>query len=220
MADGFTQMIDDSNAFFAELARNNTKDWFAPRKDHYTLNIKKPAELFAQILSEDFSRISGTGHTPKLFRIYRDVRFSKDKTPLNAHLHILWSQTRNSPFAPAFFFGSDPSGIQLATGVPAFGGTDLTRYRGFVDAFGDALAQVMADADLTISDWGPDPLKRVPSPYPQDHPHADLLKRKGLVLRVPLDPAWRDRPDGLPGAVTDAFRRAGPFRAVLAEGLG
>jgi len=57
MTDGFTQMIDDSNAFFTELAANNTKDWFTPRKDHYTANIKKPADLFAEILAEDFSQI-------------------------------------------------------------------------------------------------------------------------------------------------------------------
>ncbi len=63
--DGFTQMIDDSNAFFTELARNNTKDWFSPRKEHYTANIKKPAELFAEILAEDFSQISAAAHMPK-----------------------------------------------------------------------------------------------------------------------------------------------------------
>ena len=72
--DGFTQMIDDSRAFFAELARNNSKAWFDPRKDHYNERIKKPAELFADLLTEDISVLTRIAHKSKVFRIYRDVR--------------------------------------------------------------------------------------------------------------------------------------------------
>ncbi len=219
MTDGFTQMIDDSNVFFAELTQNNTKDWFNPRKDHYTANIKKPAELFAQILAEDFTQISGIGHTPKLFRIYRDVRFSKDKTPLNAHLHILWSQNSDAPFAPAFFVGSDPAGITIGTGVMGLQGAALTRYRAFIDNWGDQLDEVVEATGLTPSDWGPAPLKRVPAPYDKDHPHAEHLKRKSLIINGPLDPSWRSHKFGLTGAVKDAFRKAQGFRDLLAERL-
>lgn len=219
MTDGFTQMIDDSNAFFAELARNNTKDWFAPRKDHYTANIKKPAELFSEILAEDFTQISRIGHTPKLFRIYRDVRFSKDKTPLNAHLHILWSQTSDAPFAPAFFFGSDPHGITVGTGVMGLQGEALTRYRAFIDNWGDQLDEAIEASGLAPSNWGPAPLKRVPSPYDKDHPHAEHLKRKSLIVSGLLDAGWRTHKSGLTGAVKDAFRKADGFRNLLAERL-
>jgi len=220
MTDGFTQMIDDSNAFFTELAANNTKDWFAPRKDHYTANIKKPAALFAEILAEDFSQISAAAHTPKLFRIYRDVRFSKDKTPLNAHLHILWSQNSDAPFAPAFFFGSDPSGITVGTGVMGLQGEALTRYRAFVDNWGDRLDEAIAASGLAPSDWGPPALKKVPKPYDHDHPHAVHLKRKSLIISGPLDPGWRTHKAGLTGAVKDAFRKTQGFRTLLAERLG
>ena len=81
MSDGFSDLVVRSNAFFSELAANYTRDWFEAHKSTYTDDIKKPAEFLGDILAEDLSRLSGTTLKPKLFRVYRDVRFSKDKTP-------------------------------------------------------------------------------------------------------------------------------------------
>jgi uncharacterized protein (TIGR02453 family) len=217
MTDGFTQMIDDSNAFFRELVQNNTKDWFNPRKAQYNDQIKKPAELFGSLLAEDFSRISGLTYKPKVFRIYRDVRFSKDKTPLKAHLHILFSPAGGTAFDPHFFFGSSPDDLRVGYGLMEFKGTDLARYRAMVDKHGDELTDAIEATEMTPSDWGPAPLKRVPTPYDKDHPHADLLKRKGLILSKLLDQNWRTSSKGLIGAVQNAFSKAQPFGQVLAE---
>lgn len=218
MTDGFTQMIDDSNAFFAELKQNNTKDWFNPRKEQYNNNIKKPAELFAQILGEDFSQISGINHKPKVFRIYRDVRFSKDKTPLNAHLHMMWS-TGDVPFTPVFYFGSEPGSMVVGTGVVGLKGADLAKFRAMIDVDGDALVEAIASAGMETGHWGPPALKRVPAPYDQHHPHAELLRRKGLSIHCDVEDEWRDHKGGLTGAVKDHFRKAQAFRDVLAENL-
>lgn len=217
--DGFTQMIDDGNAFFAQLSQNNSKAWFAPRKDHYTENIKKPAEFFADLLADDFSRITGQPHKPKVFRIYRDVRFSKDKTPLNAHLHILWSVLGDNPFAPAFFFASSPNDLSIGFGIPSMQGPVLTRFRTFVDRWGDQLEDAIAQTGMTFSDWGAAPLKRVPKPYDQDHPHGDMLRRKGLVLGTPLGSDWRVAEGGLIKVVRDKFEAAAPVRNLLNEKL-
>ncbi len=217
--DGFTQMIDDSNAFFAELSQNNTKAWFDPRKEHYNTHIKKPAELFADLLAEDFSRISGRGHKPKVFRIYRDVRFSKDKTPLNAHLHILWEQVGDNPFAPGFFFASSPSELAVAYGIIGLKGEALTRYRAFVDTWGDALVAALAETGMEMSDWGPEPLKRVPQPYDADHPHADLLRRKSLLVHAPLGQEWREQKGGLLTAVRKRFEDVQPLGKLMADRL-
>lgn len=218
-SDGFTRMIDDSNTFFAELAQNNTKEWFNPRKAYYNENIKKPAEFFADLLADDFSRIAGQAHKPKVFRIYRDVRFSKDKTPLNAHLHILWSPVSDAPFAPAFFFASEPQNLSVGFGIPSMQGEALTRFRAFVDRWGDALTEAIDQTGFDLSNWGPAPLKRVPKPYDQDHPHADMLKRKGLILGAPLGQGWRDTEGGLLSAVREKFEATGPVRRLLDEKL-
>lgn len=217
--DGFTQMIDDSNAFFAELARNNTKEWFNPRKDHYTQNIKKPAEFFADLLADDLSRLSGQAQKPKVFRIYRDIRFSKDKTPLNAHLHILWSPVSDNPFAPAFFFASSPDDLSIGFGMPGLKGETLTRFRAFIDHWGDALVDAIEQSGMHFSTWGAAPLKRVPKPYAPDHPHADLLKKKGFILGAPLGQDWRQAEGGLLSAVRMRFEAADPIRRLLNEKL-
>ncbi|MEM9967730.1 MAG: DUF2461 domain-containing protein [Pseudomonadota bacterium] len=217
--DGFTQMIDDSNTFFTALAKNNTKDWFNPRKEYYVENIKKPAEFFADLLADDFSRLSGQTQKPKVFRVYRDVRFSKDKTPLNAHLHVLWSPVTENPFAPAFFFASEPGHMSVAFGFPSFKGTALTRFRAFVDRWGDALDEAVDNTGMTFSFWGAPPLKRVPKPYEQDHPHAELLKMKGLLLGSPMDDHWREQEGGLLRAVRQKYEATEPVRALLAEKL-
>ncbi|MBF9049248.1 TIGR02453 family protein [Roseobacter sp. HKCCD9010] len=217
--DGFTQMIDDSTAFFAELAQNNRKDWFDPRKDHYTQAIKKPAELFSELMAEELTKLLGRSMKGKVFRIYRDVRFSKDKTPYNTHLHILWSGTGDGPFNPGVFFAADTDGLWVGYGLPGLKGDALTRFRAFIDAKGAALAETLAATDMTLSTWGPEPLKRVPAPYAADHPQADLLKRKNLVIGAPVASDWRDHSNGLIGAVLDAVRVTLPLDRLFATHL-
>lgn len=217
--DGFTQMIDDSNAFFVELLQNNTKAWFDPRKDHYNANIKKPAEFFADLLGDDFSRIAGVAHKPKVFRIYRDVRFSKDKTPFKAHLHILWSPVGDNPFAPVFFFASNPTDLSIGLGLPSLKGDALNRFRAFIDAWGDTLVAAVGETRMEWSDWGANPLKRVPKPYGAEHSHAELLKRKSFLLRAPLGQEWRQNEGGLVKTVRDRFEAAAPVRDLLNERL-
>jgi len=218
--DGFTEMIDVSNAFFTELERNNTKDWFNPRKDHYNANIKKPAELFGSLLAEDISRITGKTYAPKLFRIYRDVRFSKDKTPLKPYLHMLWTPKGGHPFAPSFFFGSDPKRLDVACGIMDMKGEALRKFRAMIDKDGDELEDVICKTGMAMSDWGPEPLKRVPAPFDKDHPHGEMLKRKAFLLSRGLGQDWRTEKGGLIGAVNDAVKATNPLVRFLDTHLG
>jgi uncharacterized protein (TIGR02453 family) len=194
MAGGFEQMVDAAVPFFAELAANNSKAWFEPHKARYEADIKKPAVFLADLLSEDFARVTGKVHTPKLFRIHRDVRFSKDKTPLNPRLHLMWSSADKDALAPVWFCGLSPTYFRVGMGVIGLQGESLTRYRAFVDAWGDELSDVLDGVSAKggqLSDWGPEPLKRVPKPYDADHAHGDLLKRKALAISIPIGDDWR-----------------------------
>jgi uncharacterized protein (DUF2461 family) len=75
-----------------------------------------PAEFFADLLADDFIRIAGQPYQPKDLCIYRDVRFSKDKTSLNARLRMLCSVPGDNPFVPAFFLASSPSTLSIGLG--------------------------------------------------------------------------------------------------------
>ena len=189
--DGFERMVDEALQFFGELKQNNSKDWFDPQKERYTEEIKKPAEFFGDLMAEDIARITGKAVKTKLFRIYRDVRFSKDKTPLNTHLHLLWSQPNGGHLSPSFFFGLSPDYLMMGMGVMGLQKDGLTAFRALVDKQGDRLENAIAATGAQISDWGPEPLKRVPKPYDPEHPQADLLKRKSFTLRMDLPHDWR-----------------------------
>lgn len=218
--DGFTDLIDRSITFFRELAENNNKDWYAPRKEYYTAQIKKPAELLGDVIRDDIARLTGREVTAKLFRIHRDVRFSKDKSPYNAHLHLMWRPTKEG--SPVWFFGASPQYLTVGMGVMGLSGTGLNTYRAMVDQQGDDLSEALDDArnavDATISDWGPEPLKRVPKPYDVDHPHADLLKRKSLTLNTALAEDWRAT--GLQKAIVARMRGMMPVWTMLDEVFG
>jgi len=196
MSDGFEQMVDEARAFFARLEANNSKEWFDPHKAHYKEAIAGPAAFFADLVAGDLARLTGTPHRPKVFRIYRDVRFSKDKTPLNTHLHMMWHPANNDVLAPSWFWGLSQGYFVMGMGVMGLQGESLTRYRAFIDHHGDGVQEALdgaADAVCaTLSDWGPDPLKNVPKPYDADHPHAALLKRKALAISAPIPDDWRD----------------------------
>jgi uncharacterized protein (TIGR02453 family) len=150
----------------------------------------------ADLFAEDLAKATGVPHGPKLFRIHRDVRFSKDKTPYNTHLHLLWSRPGEAT-TPAWFFGASPDYLTLGMGVIGLEKDNLTRFRQMIDTAGDDLTDAMgsaeATANVTLSDWGPDPLKRVPKPYDADHPHAELLKRKSFAIHAPLPSDWQSR---------------------------
>ncbi|WP_299285981.1 TIGR02453 family protein [uncultured Tateyamaria sp.] len=208
MADGFEQMVDEALTFFTKLDKNNTKDWFEPHKAHYKDAIAAPAGLFADLMAEDIARLTGKPHSPKVFRIYRDVRFSNDKTPLNTHLHLMWSPADKDALAPSWFWGLSPDYFIVGMGVMGLQGESLTRYRAFVDKWGDGLRDALDAAgqsiDAQISDWGPEPLKRVPKPYEPDHPHGVLLKRKALAVSAPMPADWRNQ--GVLKASVDSIR--------------
>lgn len=217
--DDFTRMIDTSNQFFSELSTNNSREWFEPRKALYTNEIKEPALRFADLVSQDLEAATKTIHTAKLFRIYRDVRFSKDKAPYNAHLHMIWSPSGTASTAPMWFFGSDPKGIVFMMGYPTLKGDELARYRGMIDQIGPDITKATQSAGASLTSWGSDPLKRVPKPYAADHPSGDLLRRKGLVLKVSMDTSWRGSDDGLPGACRQITQRMMPAYRLLKDAI-
>lgn len=220
MPDAFGQLIDTAIEFFTELDQNNRKDWFEENKTRYTNDIKRPAEHLRDIIGDEITRLTDEQMRGKLFRIHRDVRFSKDKTPYNAHLHLMWSPATEG--APLWFFGAAPSYLFVGLGLMGLKGESLDRYRAMVDQHGTALTDALSKARLAVraemSHWGPEPLKRVPKPYPADHPLADLLRLKALTLNADLAPDWRAQ--GLVPSVMDRVRGMLPVWDILDSHFG
>ncbi len=194
MSDPFSQLIPEARTFLAELSHNNTRDWFTENKPRYEAQLKTPALHLLDLISAHV----GNGVTTKLFRPQRDVRFSKDKTPYNTHLHMLW-MLPGSGTRPALFFGIGLDYVSVGGGIMGFDKAALTDWRATVDGpFGPELADAINTLIAKGFRLSEPELKRVPAPYDKEHPHGDLLRRKSLTL-------WNDLPDIRFDAPTDAI---------------
>ena len=188
--DGFPAQ---SLRFLNDLQRHNERDWFNQNKQIYRDFVEQPAKAFAEELAQALSSITRRPMSFKLFRIYRDVRFSKDKTPYNTHIHMSFfcaeDADKSCSEKPAFHFGLETDRLFCGCGYFTFTPELLLEYRQVVGnrAHGESL-QTLIDS-LTHSGFSlhePE-LKRVPPGFDKDHPQAELLKRKGLVL-------WHEEP--------------------------
>lgn len=162
--------------FFDELAADNTKTFWTAHKQFYDEQVYAPMAALVVELEPEF----GKG---KIFRPYRDVRFSADKTPYKTEIAAVLGRG---------YVRLNAEGLGSGTGRYMMDRDQLARYRHAVDAesSGRALEAVMAAlTKQKIDVRGHEQLSRVPRGFAPDHARADLLKYKGLV-------AWADWPAG------------------------
>ncbi len=192
----FTGFPKETLRFYADLKENNFRDWFNERKDHYQEYVLKPAQAFVvafgerlKSISDGFTydtQINGRG---SMMRIYRDVRFSKDKSPYNTRLRFRFGEgTREKGLFPGFFIGMDETGGHLLGGIHKFAKPTLDRYREAVDddKSGSILVKIVGEIKAQRGfKVGGEHYKRVPRGYDTDHPRADLLKHDSLYVRSP-----------------------------------
>lgn len=189
--------------FIKDLSANNDRDWFKANEHRYKQHYKIAADAFSENLAAELGKALGATPVPKVFRIFRDVRFSKDKTPYNPHLRIGFSMPGTPPDHPMWMAGLELERLVVGVGKFGFEKDVLERFRERVAGpEGAALAQLLADLTASGARLSEPDLKRVPAPYPKDHPRADLLRHKGLAV-------WRDH-DGH----SDAFGEVGPARVA------
>jgi len=226
----FAGFAPEAIQFLADLADNNDRAWFAPRKADYERLLRRPQEALCLALAERFAArgiplLADPVKSP--FRIYRDTRFSKDKSPYKRHLgaSFPWSEPGAPDPArvggPGGYFHLEPGEIYVGGGMWHPEKERLEAWRQLVDrqparvhaaiddpAFAAAFGAVSADGDHR--------LKRVPAGYPPDHPEAELLKIKDVVFGRRLPDAVVTSVD-LPDVIADAFATALPVLRLLAS---
>ena len=194
---------EGSRTFLVDLKANNSREWFSENKQRYEADLKKPGADFARAFAEELSVRTGVKFKPKVYRIHRDLRFSKDKTPYNAHLHIAAIPTEGGADCPAFMFGLDDAGVTLGLGVFAFTRGGLSIWRDTVAGEkGRDICRLMGELEAQGARFSEEDLKRVPAPFKPEHPHGALLRRKGFAV-------WRDYADP-----TFVYSDHGPAKAV------
>ncbi|MGP8001684.1 MAG: DUF2461 domain-containing protein [Streptosporangiaceae bacterium] len=172
----FTGWPEEALDFYDGLAADNTKTYWTANKPVYEEKVLSPMAELVEELAADF------GET-KIFRPYRDVRFSKDKTPYKTHIGAM---------VGTGYVQLSAHGLAAGDGMYVMAPGQLDRYRQAVasDRTGPELEQVIAaieQAGIGVSGRGT--LKSAPRGYPADHPRIGLLRCKGLV-------AWQEWPAG------------------------
>lgn len=111
----------DFNAFFKDLARNNNKEWFDANRQRYEAGVKQPFEAFTAVAIQRIARHDKAVRiTPKeaIFRINRDIRFSKDKTPYKLEASAIISPAgRNDQATPGIYFALGPEAVKIYGGA-------------------------------------------------------------------------------------------------------
>ena len=214
-------------AFLADLERNNRREWFQSQKSRYEKTVKEPALGFIADFAPRLARISPhfmTDPRPvggSLFRIYRDTRFSRDKTPYKTHVGIRFRHKRGkSVHAPVFYLHVDPYRPFAGLGVWHPDGPTLALIRDAIVANPDGWrSAAYGKAFRRVWDVTGDSLKRPPRGYPRDHPLVEDLKRKDFTAIVALTPDDLTTPD-LARNLAALFRKGAPFMSFLCGAVG
>jgi uncharacterized protein (TIGR02453 family) len=225
---GFTP---DAIQFLTDLAANNERAWFAPRKGEYERLLKEPLEALCTALSERFGArglplVADPRRSP--FRIYRDVRFSKDKSPYktNVGASFPWTATVDGAgesadagaHANGGYFHFQPGEMYAGGGMWRAEKPRLDALRRAIVETPDLVRDAIEEPGFVACFGGVEThesFKRIPPGYPQDHPMADMFRWKDLVFGRRLSDAEVCSPD-LPDLLVDGWAAALPVFRFLA----
>lgn len=214
-------------AFLRELAENNDREWFQANKGRYEGEVKEPALNFIQEFGPRLKRISPhfradpRGNGGSLFRIFRDTRFSKDKSPYKTFTGIQFRhETAKDAHAPGYYLHLEPGGCFFGLGIWHPDGKTLKQIReGMVEDVAGWKKVVGGRTFRKHLELSGESLVRPPRGFDPEHPLLEDLKRKDFVAMAPLtqkkilDPAFMDE-------FTSLCKAGTPLMAFLCGVLG
>lgn len=211
----------DSIDFLTELSANNNRDWFSVHKDRYTA-AQSNIIAFADALLVEMNKhdhIETVSGKKSVFRIYRDVRFAKEKTPYNTYLSGSLKRATKK-LRGGYYFRIEPGNSRLTGGFFGPVPNDMKRIREDIDTNYEAWRNLLADKTLTAT-FGKligEQLSTAPRGYAKDHPAVDLLRYKQFMLRHQFTDEEVLSPDFLHNA-NEVFKKMRPFLDLMSEVL-
>jgi uncharacterized protein (TIGR02453 family) len=216
----FPGFSPDALAFLRALKRNNRRDWFQPRKEKYEALIKAPMLELVNALNAEFARFAADYITPPekaVYRIYRDTRFSHDKTPYKTHIAAIFPRHSAVKREGAVFYLHFTEKELLA-----FGGVysperdELLAYRGLLQEHHQEFEEILRDKKLRriVGRLQGEQLSRMPKGFPPCHPAEGLLRQRQWYLEAILDIKLLTTPRLLP-ELARRFEVMAPFVSFL-----
>ena len=170
--------------YLRKLKKNNAREWFTEHKDEYETDFLLPAQIFVEEIGYELNKVAPGFHAipqidKSIFRIYRDTRFSKDKTPYKTHLGVyFWEGAGKKMESSGMYFHLEPGNSFVAVGMHYFPPQILKKYRETVSNHERAkelkgiLNKISGEKGYKLSTPH---YKRVPKGFEKDYKHADLL---------------------------------------------
>ena len=221
----FHGFSEDAFKFFKGLRKNNTREWFQPRKEIYETQVRAVMEDLAGDLNHEFAKFAPLYITePKkaVFRIYRDTRFSKNKTPYKTHVAASFSRQGMEKLAAAGYYVSvSDTEIEIGGGLYMSETAALRAVRTHIADSHDRFAKIVGNKKLVASmgTLHGDALTRVPKGFDPDHECAAWLRMKQWLFFKTLDGGEWMRKPALFKEVATSFQLIAPLIEFLNEPL-
>ena len=171
----------DILSFFAELETNNNREWFEPQKKRFK-TLEAEMKQFSADLVEAMNEHDSIDRY-KLFRLYRDVRFSKDKTPFKTHFGISFHREKPA-LRGGYYLHIKPGDNFIATGFWNPEKDDLKRIRKEMEIDAEEFRDIMAEPSFKTV-WGSlegEEVKTAPKGFSKEDPNIDLIKKKAYLF--------------------------------------
>jgi len=177
--------------FLTALSKNNNKEWFEKNRVRYDFELLQPAMQFVIDLGEKLSEISPNIYAiPKIdksiFRLYRDVRFSKNKAPFKTNLGLyFWEGHGKKMECPGFYFHIEPTLFFLGSGMYQFTNDQLKKYREIVSdplngkGLNDIVNKILKNKKYQL---GGKTYKKTPRGFDPEYKYSELLLHSGLYV--------------------------------------
>ena len=167
--------------FLKALTKNNNRDWFAENKSTYEVSLKNAKDVFSTIHQklEEYDEIE----KQKVYRIYRDVRFSKDKTPYNPRFAVSYSRS-GKQLRGGYFLQIKPGETMLGGGFWQPEKTDLLRIRKEFELDDSEIREILSEEKFVKYFGGKlegEELKTAPKGFDKEHKSIDLIRKKGYI---------------------------------------
>lgn len=195
--------------FLKDLAQNNNKPWFEERKDYFK-KLDSDFKDFTTSIYVDLNK-NDTIEKVKNYRIYRDVRFSKDKTPFKAHRSANWLRAGKNRRG-SYYMRIKPNENLIGIGFFAPKKEDLLRIRKELELDAQEMRDIISSPSF-ISSWGSlqgEQLKTAPRNFDKNHPDIDLIRFKAFYFMKSYTDKEVISPDFM-SQIVDSFNQGRTF---------
>jgi uncharacterized protein (TIGR02453 family) len=221
MKNTFPGFPKEGIAFLRALKKNNDREWFTPRKATFEETVRKPMIDLVSALHREMLRFAPdyVGDPSKcVYRIYRDTRFSKDKTPYKTFASALFMRQGFDKYmgSAGYYFSVSPEQIEVAGGVYTPDRDVLLEVRQYIADNHKEFRKLIASPKVKklLGELQGEELSRVPKGFAPEHPAVDLIRRKSFLLDTMLDPKLATTP-GLLKELSVRIEAMAPFIEFL-----